>query len=110
TAFRASQTYNSSQTLFENGEWIWADSAYALDEWCVTPYKKPLGNLPENKIFNYHLLQVRVKSEHAMGYIKGWFCSLQGLRQQIDTAQDHQCAIAWIKTCIVLHTLVFFIE
>ncbi len=27
-------TYTSSRTLFENGEWIWADSAYALDEWC----------------------------------------------------------------------------
>lgn len=45
-----------------------------------------------------------------MGYIKGRFCSLRGLRQQIDTAQDHQRAIAWIKACIVLHTLVFFIE
>jgi hypothetical protein len=51
-----------------------------------------------------------VKSEHAMGYIKGRFCSLRGLRQQIDTAQDHQRAIAWIKACIVLHTLIFHIE
>ncbi len=92
----------------------------------VTPFKKPLSNLRENKIFNYHLSrvslfeanaihlltdrQVRVKSEHAMGYIKGRFCSLRGLRQQIDSPQDHQRAIAWIKACIVLHTLIFFIE
>ena len=45
-----------------------------------------------------------------MGYIKGRFCSLRGLRQQIDTAQDHQRAITWIKACIILHTLIFFIE
>ncbi|KAJ7616875.1 hypothetical protein B0H17DRAFT_876951, partial [Mycena rosella] len=50
--------------------------------------------------------QVRVKSEHAMGYIKGRFCSLRGLRQQIDDSVDHERALAWVKTCVVIHTLV----
>ncbi|KAF8816375.1 hypothetical protein BYT27DRAFT_7077648 [Phlegmacium glaucopus] len=50
--------YVSSRDLFEPGEWIWADSAYALDSWCVTPYKKPLSTWPENKKFNYHLSRV----------------------------------------------------
>jgi len=45
-----------------------------------------------------------------MGYIKGRFCSLCSLRQQIDDVIDHECAIAWIKACIVIHTLVFRIE
>jgi len=45
-----------------------------------------------------------------MGYIKGRFCSLRGLRQQIDDAVDHERAIAWIKACIVIHTLIFRIE
>ena len=45
-----------------------------------------------------------------MGYLKGRFCSLRGLRQQIDDAVDHACAVAWIKTCLVLHTLIFEIE
>jgi hypothetical protein len=110
TVFRSAHTYLSSCDLFEPGEWIWADSAYALDAWCVTPYNKPLSTHPENKKFNYHLSWVRVKSEHAMGYIKGWFSSLCGLRQQIDDAVDHECAIAWIKACIVIHTLIFQIE
>lgn len=56
------------------------------------------------------ILKVRVKSEHAMGYFKGRFCSMRGLRQQIDSAVDHKRAVAWIKTCIVIHTLVFDIE
>ena len=106
---------------------MWADSAYALDRWCITPYKRPLAALPENKTFNYHLSrvcylfipsgillsvfkQVRVKSEHAMGYLKGRFSSLRGLRQQIRDATDHKRALAWVKTCIIIHTLVSFIE
>jgi hypothetical protein len=56
------------------------------------------------------LLKVRVKSEHAVGYIKGRFCSLRGLRQQIDDAMDHERALAWVKTCIVIHALVSKIE
>ncbi|PPQ94789.1 hypothetical protein CVT25_008391 [Psilocybe cyanescens] len=88
TVFRVSQTYAHSDKLFKDSEWIWADSAYALDMWCVTPYKKPLSNCPENAKFNYHLSLVR----------------------QIDDAKDHERAVAWIKACIVIHTLVFFIE
>jgi hypothetical protein len=64
----------------------------------------PSGNLLTD------LKQVRVKSEHAMGYLKGRFSSLRGLRQQIDNATDHKRALAWVKTCIVIHTLVSFIE
>lgn len=45
-----------------------------------------------------------------MGYIKGHFCSLQGLRQQIDDAVDHEHAVACIKACIVIHTLIFLIQ
>jgi hypothetical protein len=54
--------------------------------------------------------QVRVKSEHAMGYLKGRFSSLRGLRQQITDATDHKRALAWVKTCIIIHTLVSFVE
>ena len=54
--------------------------------------------------------QVRVKSEHAMSYLKGQFSSLRGLHQQIDDATDHKQALAWVKTCIVIHTLICFVE
>lgn len=45
-----------------------------------------------------------------MCYFKGRFCSLRGLCQQIDDSVDHQRALAWIKACIVIHTLVGLIE
>jgi hypothetical protein len=45
-----------------------------------------------------------------MGYLKGRFSSLRGLRQQIDNATDHKRALTWIKTCVVIHTLISFVE
>jgi hypothetical protein len=45
-----------------------------------------------------------------MGYLKGRFSSLRGLRQQIGDAREHKRALAWVKTCIIIHTLVSFIE
>ena len=58
TVFQDSRTYRNSGILFNEDEWMWADSAYALDRWCITPYKRPLAALPENKTFNYHLSRV----------------------------------------------------
>jgi hypothetical protein len=49
---------------------------------------------------------VRIRSEHAVGYLKGRFSSLRGLRQQIDDPVDHQRALEWIRACIILHTYV----
>jgi hypothetical protein len=45
-----------------------------------------------------------------MGYIKGRFQSLRGLRQQIKNPRDHLLAIAWIKACLILHNLIIDIE
>ena len=45
-----------------------------------------------------------------MGYIKGRFQSLRGLRQQIKNPRDHILAIAWIKACLILHNLIIDIE
>ena len=64
----------------------------------------PSGNLLTD------LKQVHVKSEHAMGYLKGRFSSLQGLCQQINNATNHKHALAWVKTCIIIHTFVSFVE
>ena len=46
------------QRLIGPGEWIWADSAYPVEAWCVTPFKKPAAYVPENKVFNYWVSHV----------------------------------------------------
>jgi hypothetical protein len=126
TAFAESRTCKNHQQLIGPTEWIWADSAYPVEAWCVTPYKKPANNVPENKTFNYWVshvrtiliqvlsikigFQVRIRSEHAVGFLKGRFQSLRGLRQQIKNETDHLRALEWVRTCLVIHTLIHEIE
>jgi hypothetical protein len=129
TAFRSSFTFNNHATLFPNGEWIWADSAYGVQEWCVSPYRRPASLVPVNARFNYHiscvriifhsntmlfgdplLFQIRIRSEHAIGALKGRFQSLRGLRLYINTRKHHEAAIEWIRTCLILHNLILHHE
>src|SRR6267154_4496198 len=44
TAFQDSHTVLKKQRLIGPGEWIWADSAYPIEAWCITPFKKPAAN------------------------------------------------------------------
>jgi hypothetical protein len=110
SAFKDSRTSRHHPELFPQGEWIWADSAYSLESWATAPYKKPLSEKANNKTFNYFVSRVRVRSEHAVGYLKGRFGSLRGLRQQIRNERAHHLAVAWVKTCLVLHMLCWKIE
>ena len=45
-----------------------------------------------------------------MGFIKGRFCSLRGLQQQINDSRDHEHALVLVKCCIIIHTLTSIIE
>ena len=89
---------------------MWGDSAYTSHTWMVTPFKRPLSMQPDNRSFNYHLSKVRVRSEHAVGFLKGRFGSLRGLRIRIQDSDTHLAAVSWIQACIILHTLIFWIE
>ncbi|KAF9510214.1 hypothetical protein BS47DRAFT_1300463, partial [Hydnum rufescens UP504] len=57
TAFKLSDMAKDPTAWFTNHEWVWADSAYALQPWCI-PYKKPHSLIQNNKTFNYYLLKV----------------------------------------------------
>src|SRR5258708_26942469 len=53
-----SMAFKESGQLFHDGEWLWANSAYALLPWCIVPYKQPQFLVPHNHQFNYHLSTV----------------------------------------------------
>jgi hypothetical protein len=59
-AFRSTCIYQEHDTLLPADHWIWADSAYPLSTWCITPFKKPCnGCLTANqRTFNFHLSSV----------------------------------------------------
>ena len=46
---------------------------------------------------------MRIRSEHCVGFLKGRWSSLRGLRVAIDGAKGLQYASLWIVACINLH-------
>lgn len=46
---------------------------------------------------------MRIRSEHCVGFLKGRWPSLRGLRIRIDNEKNLQYATLWITTCIHLH-------
>ena len=56
------------------------------------------------------LIQVRIRSEHANGYLKGRFQALKGLRQRIDSATDYQRAISTVQCMLIIHCLALEVE
>ena len=62
SAFQKTRVARHPEEFFNNNEWLWADSAYASQTWCVTPFKKPVGGRlgQDKRTFNRHLSTVRV--------------------------------------------------
>ncbi|KIL57516.1 hypothetical protein M378DRAFT_33627, partial [Amanita muscaria Koide BX008] len=127
TAWEETRCAQEHNKIFVNGEWIWADSAYPvcsndeqlrrnlsliskINTWIVAPYKKPDRDIPENEVFNNHLSMLRIRSEHAIGFLKGRFHSLKGLRVYIKNEKTHKIATYWIAACIGIHAFAMLCE
>jgi hypothetical protein len=54
--------------------------------------------------------EVRIRSEHTIGLLKGTFQSLKELRIQISDKKKHLELILWVRCCIILHNLIIRIE
>ncbi|KAG8911346.1 hypothetical protein FRC01_005762 [Tulasnella sp. 417] len=96
--------------FFEDGEFMWADSAYTVSPHVIPVHKKPASDNPLNTQFDAAVAQLRIRSEHCMGALKGRWQSLRGLRIIINRKRDHKAACNWIRMCIILHNLVVDIE
>ena len=53
---------------------------------------------------------VRIRSEHAIGYLKGRFQSLKELQVAIIDEREYQFATAWIAACIAVHNFALHCE
>lgn len=62
-AFRSTRVFKEHEKVFSPGEWMWADTAYPAETWCVAPFKKPVhGELdPDQRTYNYHVSKVSAK-------------------------------------------------
>ena len=96
--------------LFQGEEFAWADSAYTLNSRTIPVHQQPASFLPENIFFDCTVSNLRVRSEHCMGALKGRFQALQGLRVRIKSNEDHKKALQWITVAIILHNMIIDIE
>jgi hypothetical protein len=128
SAFQKTRVARHPEEFFNNNEWLWADSAYASQTWCVTPFKKPVGGRlgQDKRTFNRNLstvrvliflfeslliiIKVQVQTEHFYGSLKGCFQSLLDLRFQIQTQAKLDYAITWVRCCLILPNLIIEIE
>ncbi|KAG2046529.1 hypothetical protein BDR06DRAFT_1035893, partial [Suillus hirtellus] len=62
--FAQTRVSRHPESFFGAGEWLWADSAYAAQIWCVPPYKQPAGGslMAEQRTFNYNLSTVSIST------------------------------------------------
>ena len=81
-----------------------------ISGWVVAPYKKPERDLPDNEVFNNHLSHIRIRSEHAIGFLKGRFQSLKELRIQIRNKKSHKFATYWVACCVGVHAFAMACE
>jgi hypothetical protein len=47
---------------------------------------------------------IRIRSEHTIGFLKGRFQSLKGLRISIKDEKTHKFATYWVAACIGVHS------
>ncbi|KAE9388171.1 hypothetical protein BT96DRAFT_836679, partial [Gymnopus androsaceus JB14] len=60
--------------------------------------------------FNNHVSMVRIRSEHAIGFLKGRFQSLKDLRVNISDEKSHKFATYWGLACILVHNFAMTCE
>jgi len=109
-AFQHTAATRFPDWFFNGQEFAWVDSAYALTIQTIPVHKEPASRLRQNAIFDKAMSQLRVRSEHCMGALKGRFQCLCGLRVKINSHEDHYQVMRWISVVIILHNLIIDIN
>ncbi|KAG2068361.1 hypothetical protein BDR04DRAFT_965656, partial [Suillus decipiens] len=99
-AFKAICIYQEHDALLQDNHWIWVDSAYVLEKWCIPSFKKPWNGclMRDQKTFNFNLSHICVHVEHAFAALKVHFQSLKELYFQIN--------LHWVRCCLILHNMI----
>ncbi|KAF8551933.1 hypothetical protein OG21DRAFT_1417053, partial [Imleria badia] len=99
-AFLGTRTAQNPDMMIPPEHWIWADSVYVTQMWCVVPFKSTGGTgLSQSRnIYNKYL------SKHAFAALKGQFQSLHELRLNM------KIAMHWIQCCMIIHNMIIDFE
>lgn len=81
-----------------------------IENWVTAPYKAPERLVPENEEFNGAVSIVRIRSEHAIGFLKGRFHSLKHLCVRITDERSHKCSTYWVAARVGIHAFAMMCE
>jgi hypothetical protein len=83
------------------------DSAFTPGEHMIPAFKNPPKSTmrQEESSFNKLLTKPRVKSEHCIGLLKGWFPWLKNIRITIPSKKDLKQINKFIGAAVILHNL-----
>lgn len=87
--FQSTWLYREHADLLDDDNWVWADSAYPVEMWCIPPFKKPRNGVLtcNQRTFNYHLSHV-----HSLNVLKilltRWFRFGFGLNMPLQRLKD----------------------
>ncbi|MBW0588812.1 hypothetical protein O181_128527 [Austropuccinia psidii MF-1] len=93
------------QGCFDPGQYLLADLEYPLSHILIPSYKAPTANRQKNKEFNHCIANSRVRNEHMIGILKGWWASLRGMRLHIYEHKHKHAYNRWITAFCVLHNM-----
>ena len=106
---RNSDLSRNKAKYFGINEHLLGDSAYSASQIMVQAFKKGRGqaNLPPRKEkFNTLLAEIRIKSEHCIGILKGRFPCLKRLNVWIkDGKKQVKHIVDIITSCMIIHNL-----
>ena len=68
---------------FSAGQYLLGKNGMKYAPWIIGPYLRQECTTVDRRNFNYQLARLRVRSEHAIGVLKGRFSSLRELRVRL---------------------------
>ncbi|SAM84232.1 uncharacterized protein UBRO_20817 [Ustilago bromivora] len=106
STFAKSDIFKNPHHYLAKGEWIWAHLGYGLSEHIVSPYGR-LASLASEEFqqFNKAVSNIRIQSEHAIGYLKGCFQALRGMWPLIWDKDTHTSACQTVIAMLVVHNI-----
>ncbi|CAD6939695.1 hypothetical protein CF335_g8261 [Tilletia laevis] len=105
-AWACSSVVDAPARYLRKDEWIWADLGYPFASYLVSPYQHLAATKSiDFRRFNYSLSSIRIRSEHAMAYVKGRFPALKGYRGLLASLRAEEYAHDFIVAALVAHNL-----
>ncbi|KFH70445.1 hypothetical protein MVEG_01808 [Podila verticillata NRRL 6337] len=101
-AYRDTYLHGRKDEFFQGKEYILGDAAYAIST-TVIPRYKGANHSRDELTFNLLHGSARVKIEHAFGWLKLKWQSLQNLPVKVNKRKHVTRASSWVMACFILH-------